>query len=113
MNDLTFKLVKRVNPFVRIFNENCQSSDVLKLESVNLHLGRRFGTEYNDFFSEPVEFKNMEGCIDEEYDYLPFSYAGTNLIRKTITENGTTTVSVDTVYLGFTDAEVDSIQIVY
>ncbi|MFT7344569.1 MAG: hypothetical protein ACI9XP_001154 [Lentimonas sp.] len=42
-----------------------------------------------------------------------YTYAGTNLIRKTVTENGTTTVSVDTVYLGYTNAEVDSINIVY
>ncbi|MFT7344568.1 MAG: hypothetical protein ACI9XP_001153 [Lentimonas sp.] len=113
LNDFTFKIVKRVNAFITIFNENCQSSDVLKLESVNLDL--LYGTEpsFHDFFYFPEKFRNMQGCINDDYDYLDLTYAGTNLIRKTVTENGTTTVSVDTVYLGYTNAEVDSINIVY
>ncbi|MFT7344567.1 MAG: hypothetical protein ACI9XP_001152 [Lentimonas sp.] len=114
LNDFTFKIVKRVNAFITILNENCQSSDVLKLESVNLNLGKAFGTAYHDFFFDS-EFTNMQGCVDEEIKPVNsnYTYAGTNLIRKTVTENGTTTVSVDTVYLGYTNAEVDSINIVY
>jgi hypothetical protein len=113
LNDFTFKIVKKVNAVVTIFNENCQSSDVLKLESVNLDLLYWTGSAFHSFFYNPEKFRNMQGCINDEYDYLQYTYAGTNLIRKTVTENGVTTVSVDTVYLGYTNAEVDSINIVY
>jgi hypothetical protein len=114
LNDFTFELVNGVNAAISIYNENCQSSDVLKLESVNLNLGKAFGTAFHDFFFDS-EFTNMQGCVDKEIKPVNsnYTYAGTNLIRKTVTENGTTTVSVDTVYLGYTNAEVDSINIVY
>jgi hypothetical protein len=113
-NSFLFDLLEKNITYVEIYNENCMPDDEIKVEYKNLLWADRFGNQFHDLFENlnPGLYPELKGCVDTDLGKLIKMKSGTNIIKKTITQNGSTTVIMDTIVIANTQ-EQDSLIIVY